>query len=110
MKRIVDLSQEIIENMPVYPGDDEVKLYKDRSLEKDGYTSFRLEIGMHGGTHIDTPMHLTNSKTFINEIPLEKFFGKGCLLDVRNEKIIDFKEEYSDFVKEDDIVLLYTDY
>lgn len=110
MKRIVDLSQEIIENMPVYPGDDEVKLYKDRNLEKDGYTSFRLEIGMHGGTHIDTPMHLTNSKTFINEIPLEKFFGKGCLLDVRNEKIIDFKEEYSDFVKEDDIVLLYTDY
>jgi len=110
MKRIIDLSHEIIDNMPVYPGDEAVKLYQDRSLDKDGYTSFRLEIGMHAGTHIDTPMHLLNRTTFINELPLDRFAGKGCLLDVRNEKIIDFKEEYVDLVKEDDIVLLYTDY
>lgn len=30
MKRIIDLSHEIIDNMPVYPGDDEVKLYHKR--------------------------------------------------------------------------------
>lgn len=110
MKRIIDLSHEIINDMPVYPGDDDVKLYKDRHLDKDGYTSFRLEIGMHAGTHIDTPMHLLNRITFINELPLERFSGKGCLLDVRNEKVINFKEEYTDLVKEYDIVLLYTDY
>lgn len=110
MKRIIDLSHEIIDNMPVYPGDEAVKLYQDRSLDKDGYTSFRLEIGMHAGTHIDTPMHLLNRTTFINELPLDRFAGKGCLLDVRNENIIDFKKEYVDLVKEDDIVLLYTDY
>ena len=106
----MDLSQDIIDSMPVYPGDDAVTLYQNKCLDKDGYTSFNLGIGMHGGTHIDTPMHLINHETFINEIPLDRFAGKGCLLDVRNEKIIGFKQEYIDIVKENDIVLLFTTY
>ena len=106
----MDLSQDIIDSMPVYPGDDAVTLYQNKCLDKDGYTSFNLGIGMHGGTHIDTPMHLINHETFINEIPLDRFAGKGCLLDVRNEKIIGFKQEYIDIVKENDIVLLFTNY
>lgn len=110
MDKLIDLSQDITDNMVVHPYDDKVKLYQDRYLEKDKYNNFRLEIGMHAGTHIDSPMHLTDSKTFINEIPLERFMGKGCLLDVRGEKIITFKKEYIDVVHENDIVIVYTNY
>ena len=80
MSKFIDLSQDIIDNMVVHPYDDKVKLYQDKYLKEDKYNNFRLEIGMHSGTHIDTPMHLTNRKTYINEIPLEKFAGKGCCL------------------------------
>src|SRR5690554_878582 len=110
MNTYIDLSQDIIDDMPVYPGDDKVKLYQDNYLEKDNYNSCRLEIGMHAGTHIDTPMHLSKRQTLISEIPLEKFSGKGCLLDVRNEKVIAFKQEYEDVVEENDIVLLFTNH
>jgi len=110
MNTYIDLSQDIIDDMPVYPGDDKVKLYQDNYLEKDNYNSYRLEIGMHAGTHIDTPMHLSKRQTIISEIPLEKFSGKGCLLDVRNEKVIAFKQEYEDVVEENDIVLLFTNH
>ena len=110
MNTYIDLSQDIIDDMPVYPGDDKVKLYQDNYLEKDNYNSCRLEIGMHAGTHIDTPMHLSKRQTLISEIPLEKFSGKGCLLDVRNEKVIAFKQEYVDVVEENDIVLLFTNH
>lgn len=110
MSKFIDLSQDIVDNMPVHPYDDKVKLYQDKFLEKDKYNNFRLEIGTHSGTHIDTPMHLTDSKTFINELPLEKFAGKGCLLDVRGESIIGFKQEYRDIVSENDIVILFTNY
>ena len=108
MTRFIDLSHDIINHMDVHPYDDKVKLYQDKFIQKDEYNNFRLEIGMHTGTHIDTPMHLINHKTFINEIPLEKFTGKGCLLDVRNESVISFKEEYGDIVGENDIVVLFT--
>ena len=110
MSKFIDLSQDIIDNMVVHPYDDKVKLYQDKYLKEDKYNNFRLEIGMHSGTHIDTPMHLTNRKTYINEIPLEKFAGKGCLLDVRDERIIGFKQEYTEVVNENDIVILFTNY
>jgi kynurenine formamidase len=110
MIKYIDLSQDIIDNMPVHPYDDKVKLYQDKYLDKDEYNNFKLEIGMHAGTHIDSPMHLTNNKTYINEITLESFIGKGCLLDVRGEKIISFKDEYASSVVENDIVILFTDY
>lgn len=110
MTKLIDLSHNIINNMTVHPYDDSVKLYQDKFLKADKYNNFRLEIGMHSGTHIDTPMHLTNRETFIDEIALDTFIGKGCLLDVRNENVITYKEEYSDMVSEDDIVLLYTNH
>ncbi|AFS79050.1 putative cyclase [Gottschalkia acidurici 9a] len=110
MVRYIDLSHNIVNNMPVHPYDDPIKLYQDKFLETDEYNNFKLEIGMHAGTHIDTPMHLTNSDTFINEITLDRFIGKGCILDVRNENLIGYKEEYSDIVCENDIVLIYTNH
>lgn len=108
MKRYIDLSQDILDDMPVHPYDDRVKLYQDKFLDKDKYNNFKLEIGMHSGTHIDTPMHLTNRQTFINEIPLDRFIGRGVLLDVRNEKVIKYKEEYWNRIQSDDVVLLFT--
>lgn len=108
MKRFIDLSQSIIHDMPVHPYDDKVSLYQDKFLDRDKYVNFRLEIGMHSGTHIDTQMHLTDRETFINEIPLDRFAGRGVLLDVRNESVVKVKDEYYDIVHEDDIVLIYT--
>jgi len=110
MAKYIDLSYDIYDDMPVHPYDDRVKLYQDKFLDKDKYNNFKIEIGMHAGTHIDTPMHLTNSLTYINEFPPECFIGRGCLLDVRGERIIDFKTEYADLVAENDIVILFTDY
>lgn len=108
MFKLVDLSHPIYNHMPVHPYDDPVNLYSNRTLQADKYNNSRLEIGMHAGTHIDTPMHLTERETFISEIPIERFTGKGCLLDVRDEQIIGYKEEYREIVAEDDIVLLLT--
>lgn len=110
MKKLIDLSHNIINNMSVYPGDSEVKLYQANYLAKDGYTGFFLETGMHAGTHIDTPMHLMDRETYINEISLDKFAGKGCFLDVRNEKVIGYKPAYEDLVNENDIVILFTNH
>ncbi|HZK34236.1 MAG TPA: cyclase family protein [Bacillota bacterium] len=108
MDKIIDLSHMIYDDMIVHPYDDRVKLNQDKHLKKDGYNNFKLEIGMHAGTHIDSPMHLINSKTFVSGIPLDKFVGRGRLLDVRGQKTIGFKQKYMDIVKEKDIVILYT--
>lgn len=106
--RLIDLSQPIYNSMPVYPGDTATTLKQAAFLEKDFYNNYRLDTGMHAGTHIDSPMHLTNSSQYICEAPLDSFFAPGILLDVRNMPVIEYKAEYDLLIKPGCIVLFYT--
>ncbi|MEQ8159478.1 MAG: cyclase family protein, partial [Mesotoga sp.] len=92
----------------VYPGDDATSLKRSRNLSIDGFNNHRLQISMHSGTHIDGPMHMSDSPLYIDQMPLEKFVGSGVLLDVRGQNEILLKEEYVDRIAERSIVLFWT--
>lgn len=108
MNTLIDLTHTIENLMPVYPGDDETVLSQSRNLQIDKYNNFYLKINMHAGTHIDGSMHLTESNTYISQIPLESLIGRGCLINASCQSNIDYKEEYESIIKENDIVLIYT--
>ncbi len=108
MERLIDLTYIIENNMPIYPGDIKTSLFQTNYLNVDSYNNHRLEINMHAGTHIDSPMHLTESNEYIGELALESFIAAGCVIDVRNQPTIKMKEEYKKLIKENSIVLLYT--
>ena len=108
MKRLFDLTRLIEDNQPVYPGDDPTTLRRSRTLQENGFNNHRLQISMHSGTHIDGPMHMTDSMTYLDEIPLEQFVGTGVLLDVRGEREIKMKCEYEDRIPKESIVLFWT--
>ncbi len=84
--KLIDLTHTLKSGLPVYPGDAPVSLARLNSFSKDGYSNFRLCTGMHAGTHIDGPMHLTTSNTYIAGLPLESFCGEGIVIDVRDQK------------------------
>lgn len=63
---------------------------------------------MHTGTHIDGPMHLTDSGRRICDFPLEQLMGQASVLDVSGLGIIDYKAEYESLVGEETILLLHT--
>jgi kynurenine formamidase len=108
LDKLIDLTRTIKDLMPVYPGDDETRLFQTRQLEEDKYNNHKLETGMHAGTHIDGPMHLIKINKYISQLPLENFIGNGCILDGRETNIITYKKEYEDKIKLNDIVLICT--
>jgi kynurenine formamidase len=108
MNNFIDLTHTIENLMPVYPGDDETILLQSRKLEVEKYNNFYLKVNMHAGTHIDGPMHLTKSSTYIYQLPLERLIGKGCLINACGQSSIPYKAEYEYLIKESDIVLIYT--
>ena len=108
MEDLIDLSQIIEDNMPVYPGDIRTNLFQTSYLSVNKHNNYRLDISMHSGTHIDSPMHLTESNVYISEASLQSFIGIGCILDVRNQSQITMKREYEQLIKNNSIVLLYT--
>lgn len=103
--KLIDLSHTIHSDLSVFPGDSPISLNQVKYYHRDGYNNFQLFTGMHVGTHIDGPMHLTNSKTFISELPLESFTGKGIVIDVREQNVIGLTDEIRNKIESGDIVL-----
>jgi arylformamidase len=81
---IVDLTMRLNDDTPVYPGDPAVRVTVAASFENDGYFNTRLSLGSHNGTHIDAESHMIPGGRMLHEYPLDRFCGRGVLLDVRN--------------------------
>jgi kynurenine formamidase len=92
MARIVDLSQEIYEGMPVYAGHMKTVVWQHHTHEETGrlfdsdfsYQSLGLMLCDHGPTHVDALSHLDArpEAPTIDRMPLETFSGPGICLDI----------------------------
>lgn len=78
--KIIDLSKTIKNNMKIYPGDPKVKIENHNTVSIDGYSTMKLTLGTHTGTHVDSFNHMYPNKKSIDEIPLERFFGPSQVL------------------------------
>ena len=106
--KTIDLSYDISDNMPVYSGDESVLLKRTKSLKKDSYNAYKMSMGLHSGTHVDIPHHLTADGRLISTLPLERFMGKGVIIDARRKSVVSYKPEFDALIKEKDIVLICT--
>ncbi|MCL2351952.1 MAG: cyclase family protein [Firmicutes bacterium] len=105
---IIDLSHDLTENTPVYPGDPAVGLTVSKTLDADGYTAYTLRAGMHAGTHVDAPMHMTRSEKTIGSFGAGCFCGKCAVLDARGKDAAGFMPEYAAAIRENEIILIRT--
>jgi len=108
MIQSIDLTHTFSNNMPVYPGDPCAELYQIAEFHSDSYNDFKIETGMHVGTHIDAPMHMVEDGCYISEIDVNSFSGNGYLIDARNHnpfppRLIDLS-----MIQTGDIVLIFT--
>ena len=90
--RIIDLSQEIYQGMPVYPGHLKTVIWTHLSHEECGrqlgtgfsYETRGIMVCDHGPTHIDSVSHLSRDPDApsVEEIPLEHCITSALCLDV----------------------------
>ena len=85
VKKIVDLSLELNENTPVYPGDPVPNITVATTVENDGYNLSNLYLGTQTGSHVDAPYHLSNSGNTIDKMDLTKFFGEAVIIRVTDK-------------------------
>lgn len=81
MSRIIDLSWDIVGQMPVFTGDPGVDIITYEKYYQTGYCVSQLIIGTHAGTHVDAPMHKCENGKSIDIIPIESFIGKALIAD-----------------------------
>ncbi len=75
--KIIDLSTPLFTEMPVFPGDPAVNIEVIHTYEKETWELRQLSMGSHTGTHVDAFSHMHAGAENLDDIPLEKFFGKA---------------------------------
>ncbi len=121
--RLVDLSQEIYQGMPVFPLHQPTHIWQnishEESLKKIGFefATNNILINEHGGTHTDATYEFDPNGKYINDMPLEYYYGPAVCLDVSHvspdgyitPRDLELALQKSQQVLEKgDIVLLYT--
>ena len=113
-EKAVDLTHELHNGMPIYPGDPAPSFVSYATLEEDGVNLTKLTLGSHTGTHIDAPRHFIPNGIGVDQIPASKLLGEAYVCDMSSKPIgsgitgLDLQKNLEGKVREDDIVICYT--
>ena len=96
--KYVDLSLVLTQDIPVFPGESKA-VFKHAYIDKNNYNAHQITINTHFGTHVDFPYHIIDSGKKSNEFGIEKFIGKGKVIDIRKPDLN---------ILDEDVFLIYT--
>lgn len=82
MKTFIDLTYNLAEDTPMWPGETSPEIWDSKILEKDGYSVQSICFSNHVGTHLDAPSHFIKGGLTLDQIPLETLIGKAVILDL----------------------------
>jgi arylformamidase len=81
MPPIIDLTQHLEDEMPVFPGIASPSFTDFAQVARDGYAMSEYRLTNHIGTHVDAPAHQILDGDTLDEIPLERLVTDGVKLD-----------------------------
>jgi kynurenine formamidase len=84
--RVVDLTHAFGADTLYWPTDTEGFVLETVFAGTTGagyyYAAHRFRAAEHGGTHLDAPIHFAEGRWTADEIPVERLFGPGAVVDV----------------------------
>ncbi len=103
---IIDLSHIINPDISVFPGT-EKPVFERKEIE--GYPEVKITMYTHTATHIDAPIHIIKNARTLDQLPVDRFIGKGFVIDCKHlaGKYITkgFLEPYRDTISKTEFIL-----
>lgn len=98
--------------IPVFPGDQDVRIHRGVNHARHGVMSQTIKINMQNSTHVNAPIHLIPGAAVVSDLSLDRFFGNGIVLDIPKQRweivgVADL-EKWADRIKPHDLVLINT--
>jgi len=113
--KVIDLTLEISEKIPTFPGSPKPHFIEWETIPKDGYNLELLFLSTHTGTHIDAPFHFVKNGKKIHEITPERLVNEAVLIRIdknsnRSISKIDIQkfEQKNGKIENDSTVIFYT--
>lgn len=110
--RLIDLSHPFGDKCPLWPYFEDVKIERMHYMAKSGVLSQKVTTVMHCTTHADSPGHVIAGAPYTHEIPLDRYYGTGVVVDIPKKEweVIEPEdlENAKPKIEKDDIVIIHT--
>ncbi|TFG20595.1 MAG: cyclase family protein [Promethearchaeota archaeon] len=109
--KIYDITVLLEKDIEVYPGDPGVDIHQIKNFVTDGWNLTKFSMGSHTGSHLDTPLHISENGIGIDSLPLHQCLGKCKVVDfthVEYGKSISPVQLKAQNIEKDDIILFKT--
>ncbi len=105
---LVDLSHDLKDGMPVYPGTEMPVFKKACNIEENGFAEMKVTFYTHTGTHIDSPAHILKNSNSLSDLDIGHFTGKAFIARYSASKPLNIQwiKEEIDRVGKPDFILL----
>jgi arylformamidase len=81
----IDISLPLRQGMTGWPGDPPYEIKLVRSIERgDAFNLSKISLGVHCGTHLDSPLHFFRDGRDISSMPLESVIGKARVVEIKD--------------------------
>jgi arylformamidase len=88
--KLIDISQLVHPGMPVYPGDTPYTTRSQLAIANGAVCNLAdFTMSMHGGTHVDAPLHFIKDGPAIPDLELERFCGKARVVELDVKASVD---------------------
>lgn len=95
--KLIDISMNLNNKTPAWPGDAPFHYKLTMSIEETGSVNIgQFTASNHTGTHIDAPFHYDNEGLKVADLPPERFIGEALVINMENKKVIS-KEDLQSF-------------
>jgi arylformamidase len=89
MSKWIDISQQLDNNIPVWPGDTPFSYSVNWSMEDSGSVNVgQVTMSTHTGTHIDAPFHFDDEGKRVIELDINLYIGPARVVNLPNCKSI----------------------
>ncbi len=80
--RFVDLTHPLMHGQSSFPGDPELHISPQATIETSRCNVSQIRMGSHQGTHLDALYHFIPEGKRLDEMPLDWFYGPATLLQI----------------------------
>ena len=115
--KVIDLTQKICNDMPVFSEEELPGLKVKKTVNKDGYMLTDINIYSHNGTHMDAPAHVIEGGLTLDKMDIDRFMGSAFVINCTDlisdkDRIITLNHilKYKDKADKAEFILFYTGY
>jgi kynurenine formamidase len=80
--QFLELSHVWGHGVPSYPGQADVKMHRAVKFAEHGVLAWRINTVLQTGTHMNAPINHIQRGADLSQIPVDRFFGNGVVLDI----------------------------